>query len=370
VTIPFLDLQQAYLELQPEIDEAIARVCRSGWYIGGEEVATFEAEFARYCGATHCVAVGNGLDALRLALIAVGVNPGDEVIVASNTFIANWLAVSMVGATVVPVEPDPRTRNLDPARLEAAITARTKVIMPTHLYGQPAGIDPILEVARRHGLPVIEDAAQAHGARYQGRRVGADATVVAWSFYPGKNLGALGDAGAITTNDGAVAERIRMLGNYGSREKYVHEAQGMNSRLDPIQAAVLRVKLAHLDEWNDRRSKVAALYRSELASVGLQLPFVPNWAEPSWHLFVVEVSNRPELQARLHSRGVQTLVHYPIPPHLQAAYADLGWSEGAFPIAERLAKNSLSLPIGPHLTLEQAGEVAAILSSSLTSRAA
>ena len=267
--VPFLDLRAAYLELKPEIDAAIARVLDSGWYILGPEVEAFEAEWAEYCGASHAVGVGNGMDALTLALRALQIGPGDEVIVPSNTYIATWLAVSAVGATPVPVEPDLATYNIDPALIPAAITPRTKALLPVHLYGQPADLDPILAIARQHNLAVVEDAAQAHGARYKGCRIGAHGDVVCWSFYPGKNLGALGDAGAVTTNRADLADRIRVLRNYGSREKYVNELQGVNSRIDPIQAAVLRVKLKVLDEWNARRCRIAALYSQELASLSL-----------------------------------------------------------------------------------------------------
>lgn len=357
--VPFLDLKSAYLELRRDIDAAIARVAGSGWYIGGPEVEAFEGAFAAYCEARHCVGVGNGLDALHLALTAMAVGPGDEVIVSSNTFIATLLAVSAVGATPVLVEPDPATHNLDPALIEAAITPRTKALLPTHLYGQPADLDPILAIARRHGLLVLEDAAQAHGARYKGRRLGAHGHAVAWSFYPGKNLGALGDAGAVTTDDPALAERVRMLGNYGSRRKYVNEVRGVNSRLDPLQAAVLGVKLAHLDDWNARRRAIAALYLDRLADAGLVLPHVPNWAEPAWHLFVVQSPDRDRLAADMAGRGVQTLVHYPIPPHRQEAYRDLELAAGSFPVAERLAEHVLSLPIGPHLPADGAERVIA-----------
>jgi dTDP-4-amino-4,6-dideoxygalactose transaminase len=283
MSVPFLDLKAGYTELQPEIDAAIKRVLESGWYILGEEVNIFEQEYAAYCEAKHCVGVANGLDALHLALLALGVGAGDEVIVPSNTYIATWLAVSQCGATPVPVEPDAATYNIDPARIEAVITPRTKVILPVHLYGQPADMDPILSIARKHGLKVLEDGAQAHGARYKGKKVGAHGDVVAWSFYPGKNLGAYGDGGAITTDDAEIAERIRVLRNYGSSVKYVNEVKGFNSRLDPLQAAALRVKLKKLDEWNKRRTVVAQRYQTELADAGLSLPFVPVWAEPAWH---------------------------------------------------------------------------------------
>ncbi|MCB1366093.1 MAG: DegT/DnrJ/EryC1/StrS family aminotransferase, partial [Rhodobacteraceae bacterium] len=282
--IPFLDLGAAYRELAGDIDAAVARVLASGWYVGGQEVEAFEAEFAAYTESAHCVGTGNGLDALVLALRACGIGPGDGVIVPSNTYIATWLAVSAVGATIQPVEPDPATHNIDPARIAAAVTPDTRAILPVHLYGQPADLDPILDLARKHGLRVIEDAAQAHGARYRGRRIGGHGDVACWSFYPGKNLGALGDAGAITTGDAGIAERIRRLGNYGSAQKYVHVERGVNSRLDPLQAAVLRVKLAVLDDWNDRRRAIAAAYGEGLAQSGLGLPHVPNWAEPVWHL--------------------------------------------------------------------------------------
>lgn len=361
MTVAFLDLRDAYLELRAEIDAVVARVLASGWYIGGTEVATFEQEFAAYCEASHCVGTGNGLDALRLALDAMDVGPGDEVIVSSNTFIATWLAVDMVGATAVPVEPDPATHNMDPALVEAAITSRTKVVMPTHLYGQPADLDPLIAMARRHGLRVIEDAAQAHGARYKGRRIGAHGDAVAWSFYPGKNLGALGDGGGVTTDDPDLAARIRRIGNYGSSEKYVHQEKGINSRLDPIQAAVLSVKLRHLDAWNACRAAIAARYRAGLAGTTLGLPFVPNWAEPAWHLFVVESDRREQLRAALSADGIQTQVHYPVPPHLQGAYADRGMGVGSFPVAERLSDVVLSLPMGPQLSMDDADRVLASL---------
>lgn len=365
MTIPFLDLRAAYLELKPEIDAAIARVLDGGWYILGSEVEAFEAEFAAYSGAAHAVGVANGLDALTLALRALDIGPGDEVIVPSNTYIATWLAVTQCGATPVPVEPDARTYNINPERIAASLTQRTRAILPVHLYGQPADLDPILALARRHGLAVVEDAAQAHGARYRGRRIGSDGDVVCWSFYPGKNLGALGDAGAITTNRADLADRIRVLRNYGSREKYVNEVAGVNSRLDPLQAAVLRVKLRHLDEWNARRRAIAAAYADGLQDKGLTLPHVPDWAEPAWHLYVVRSANRDALQKRLADAGIGTLIHYPIPPHKQKAYADLQLAPDALPIASQLADEVLSLPMGPHLELARAGEVSALAAAAL-----
>jgi dTDP-4-amino-4,6-dideoxygalactose transaminase len=347
--IPFADLKAGYLEIKDEIDAAVQRVMASGWYILGEEVDAFEHEFAAYCGARECIGVANGMDALHLGLLALGVGPGDEVIVPSHTFIATWLAVSRCGAVPVPVEPHMDTYNMDAGRIEAAITARTRAVLPVHLYGQPADMDLILAVARRHGLRVLEDAAQAHGASYRGKRLGAHGDAVAWSFYPGKNLGAVGDGGAVTTNDAGIAERIRILRNYGSRTKYVNEVRGMNSRLDALQAAILRVKLARLDGWNALRREVSAQYLARLQGENLGLAHVPQWADPVWHLFVVRSPIRDAMQEYMKRADVETLIHYPISPHLQQAYADLGYSRGAFPMAERLADEVLSIPIGPHL---------------------
>lgn len=352
--VPFLDLRAAYLELKPEIDAAIARVLDSGYYILGPEVEAFEAEFAVYCETQNAIGVANGLDALHLALLAMGVGPGDEVIVPSNTYIATWLAVSQCGATLVPVEPDERTYNIDPTRIEAAITSKTKVILPVHLYGQPADLDPILEIARKHGLRVLEDAAQAHGARYKGRRIGSHSDAVAWSFYPGKNLGALGDGGAVTTDDPDIADRIRVLRNYGSRVKYVNEVQGFNSRLDPLQAAVLRVKLRHLDNWNARRKDIASCYLNSLKSYEIILPYTLDYVDPVWHLFVVQTTRREELVRHLNDEGVQTLIHYPIPPHKQQAYNDMGFVSDSNLIATKLSNHVLSLPIGPQFSINSA----------------
>ena len=353
MSVPFLDLRAPYLELKDEMDAAVARVLDSGWYILGPEVDAFEAEYAAYCESAHAIGVANGLDALHLALLAMDVGPGDEVIVPSNTYIATWLAVSQRGATPVPVEPDEATYNIDSVRIEAAITPRTKIILPVHLYGQPADLDPVLEIARRHGLKVLEDGAQAHGARYKGKRIGGHGDAVAWSFYPGKNLGAVGDGGAVTTNDPDIADRIRALRNYGSRVKYVNEVRGYNSRLDPIQAVVLRVKLKHLDAWNARRRAIAAHYMENLKGQELTLPHVPDWAEPVWHLFVARHAQRDALQQRLTDAGIGTLIHYPIPPHKQDAYADQGFRPESFPLASRMADDVLSLPIGPHLSTEE-----------------
>lgn len=358
--IHFLDLSAPYRELQPEIDAAVARVLASGWYILGPEVEAFEEEWAAYCEARHAVGLANGLDALTLALRALDIGAGDEVIVPSNTYIATWLAVVAVGATPVPVEPDPATHNIDPARIPDAITPRTRALLPVHLYGQPADLDPVVEIARTKGLAVIEDAAQAHGARYKGRRIGAHGDVVCWSFYPGKNLGALGDAGAITTNRADLADRIRVLRNYGSRVKYVNEIQGVNSRLDPLQAAVLRVKLKVLDDWTDRRRHIAAHYMQGLSSTSLTLPHVPEWTEPVWHLFVIRSADRDALQAGLSKVGIGTLIHYPIPPHRQDAFGTL--SKRSLPLAEQLSREVLSLPMGPHLREDEAAAVIEALS--------
>ncbi|HVZ44520.1 MAG TPA: DegT/DnrJ/EryC1/StrS family aminotransferase [Ramlibacter sp.] len=355
--IPFLDVRASYLELRERIDEAVARVLASGTYVLGEEVEAFEHEWAAHCEARFAVGVGNGLDALKLALHAFSIVPGDEVIVPAHTYIATWLAASDCGAVPVPVEPSPETGSLDPARVEAAITPRTRAILPVHLYGLPVDLDPLLEVARAHGLRVLEDAAQAHGARYKGRRIGAHGDAVAWSFYPGKNLGAFGDGGAVTTNDAEIADRVRVLRNYGSREKYRNEARGANSRLDPIQAAALRVKLTVLDDWNARRARVAAQYLDSLRGTGLGLPPVPAYADAVWHLFVVRHARRDALRRHLAARGIATLIHYPVPPHLQPAYRDLGFDRGTFPLAERWADEVLSLPMGPHLDTQAAAAV-------------
>lgn len=365
--VPFLELLPAYQELQAECDAAYQRVMKSGWYLLGKELEAFEAEYAAYCGVRYCVGVGNGLDALHLALRGCGIGPGDEVIVPAHTFIATWLAVSYAGATPVPVEPEARTGNIDPTRIEAAITARTKAIMPVHLYGQPADMDPILALAGEHGLKVIEDAAQAQGARYKGRRTGGLGDAAGHSFYPGKNLGAFSDAGAVTTNDRALAERVRALRNYGSQVKYYHEVAGINSRMDELQAAWLRVKLRHLDEWNARRAELARQYLARLPACGAQLalPHVPAWAAPVWHLFVVRHPERDVLQKQLAAAGIGTLVHYPVPPHLAGAYAGRNFARGDFPIAEQLAKTVLSLPMGPHLTAGEVDAVAGAVESAL-----
>jgi dTDP-4-amino-4,6-dideoxygalactose transaminase len=356
--IPFLDVPAAYAELRDELDAAASRVMASGQFILGPEVTAFEEEFATYCDTRHAIGVGSGLDALRLILVGYGVGQGDAVIVPSNTFIATWLAVSQAGATPVPVEPDPETHNITAEVVEAAITPSTKAIMPVHLYGQPVDMDGLMALGRERGIPVIEDAAQAQGAHCRGRRAGGLGDAAGFSFYPGKNLGAMGDAGAVTTDDDELADRVRMLRNYGSKVKYHHDLPGLNSRLDSLQAAFLRIKLRRLDEWNDRRRAVAARYIERLAGAeGLVLPAVPEWAEPVWHLFVVRHPRRDALQARLSEAGVDTIIHYPIPPHLTGAYA-AGFAGRPLPVAERLADEVLSLPIGPHLSLDDSEKVA------------
>ena len=353
MTVPFLDVSAAQAELSDELSGALDRVVRSGWFVLGRELEAFEEEFAAYCGVRHCIGVNSGLDAIQVVLRALDVGRGHEVIVPAHTFIASWLGVSYAGATPVPVAVREDTYQLDPDRLEAAITPRTKAIIPVHLYGQPADMASISRVAAAHGLAVVEDAAQAHGALSHGQRTGSLGDAAAFSFYPGKNLGALGDAGAITTDDDELAERCRVLRNYGSRRKYDHEVAGFNTRLDELQAAALRVKLTRLDEWNARRATVAGRYGQALADTELGLPAVATETEPVWHLFVVRHPQRDRLQAELEQRGVQTLIHYPTAAHRSGAYVGLPVDPSAAESAERLANEVLSLPMGPHLTPEQ-----------------
>ncbi len=412
--VPFQDFRAPYEEVRDELDAAYRRFMESAWFVLGKETAAFEEEYAAYCEAGHCVGVSNGLDALHLALLVLGCGPGDEVIVPSNTYIATWLAVTQAGATIVPVEPDPATFNLDPARIEEAITPRTKAILPVNLYGQPCDYDPIMEVAHRHGIKVAIDNAQAHGARYKGRRVGGIADIECHSFYPSKNLGAYGEAGAVTTNDATLADKVRVLRNYGSRVRYHNEVAGYNRRIDELQAAFLRVKLRHLDDWNARRAAIARQYLAALGwgqgtrdrrqatgdrrqetgdrivgtvsreqetgggrqaetnalreaplpfniqntTSNITLPHVPSWADPVWHLFVIRHPQRDALQQHLAEQGIQTIIHYPIPPHLSGAYSDSCLlSPVSCPIAEQLANEVLSLPIGPHMTVEQGKSV-------------
>ena len=350
MNVPFLDLKAAYKELQAPLDAAYRRVMGSGQYILGPEVEAFEDEFAGYCEARYCIGVGNGLDALQLILRGYEIGSGDEVIVPANTYIATWLAVSSAGATPVLVEPDIHTYNIDHAKIEAAITPNTRAIIAVHLYGQPADMDLIADIARKHHLKIIEDAAQAHGARYKGKRAGSLGDAAAFSFYPGKNLGAWGDAGAVVTDDKELANSVRMLRNYGSQVKYYHDLKGVNSRLDSLQAAFLRVKLKYLDEWNNRRQNIAKNYLKALAEIPeLTLPSVPRRAEPVWHQFVVRHPQRDRLQKFLAECKIGTLIHYPVPPHLSKAYAEKGWKFGDYPVTEKMADTVLSLPIGPHL---------------------
>ncbi len=363
MNVPFLDLGRLHQPIRPQLDAAYRRVMDSGWFIMGPELAAFEAEFAAYSEVKHCIGVGNGLEALHLLLCAYGIGPGDEVIVPSNTFIATWLAVSQCGATPVPVEPDIKTHNIDPGLILPAITPKTRAIMPVHLYGQPADMDPINELATKHGLIVIEDAAQAQGARYKGRRVGSLGHAAGTSFYPGKNLGALGDGGGVLTNDDAIADKVRRLRNYGSTIKYRHDSEGFNSRLDELQAAFLREKLKALDDWNERRRLIAEKYTQLLSGSSVLLPNVPEWTEPVWHLYVIRSSVREALVEKLFTSGVQTVVHYPVPPHKQGVYESYG--SMSLPIAELLAREVVSLPMSPFLTDSDVEHVAnAVLVSS------
>ena len=359
--VPFLDLRAINNCYREPLMEAFSRVLDSGWFIMGKELEAFEAEFAEYCGTRYCIGVGNGLEALHLILRAMEIGTGNEVIVPANTYIASWLAISYAGATPVPVEPKHATCNLDPDRLVDAITSSTRAIMAVHLYGQPADMDLICDVAKRYGLKVIEDAAQSHGARYKGRRTGGLGDAAGFSFYPGKNLGALGDSGAVTTNDSQLAERICELRNYGSRIKYHNEIKGYNSRLDELQAAFLRVKLSFLEQENNHRARLANLYNDHLKKYGLVLPYVPDWAAPAWHVYAVRSMVRDALQKHLATEGIGSLVHYPIPPHLQPAYAELDFKEGSFPITELIHRQVLSLPMGPHLDEQQIRHVCTVV---------
>jgi dTDP-4-amino-4,6-dideoxygalactose transaminase len=356
--IPFFDLKTASVELKQELDRAYNNVIESGWYVLGNELEAFEADFAFYCEVQHCIGVGNGLEALHLILRAMDIGTGDEVIVPANTYIATWLAVSSAAATLIPVEPDEKTYNINADLIEAAITSKTKAIMVVHLYGQPADMDKINEIALRHKLKVIEDAAQAHGARYKSRRVGSLGDAAGFSFYPTKNLGALGDGGAITTNNDELADKIRLLRNYGSRVKYFNEIKGFNSRLDELQAAFLRVKLAKLDQWNAYRTQLAQQYIEKLSDV-VELTFshVPIWAESVWHLFVIRHPQRDNIQQYLKEAEIGSLIHYPIPPHLSDAYTGNKWKIGSFPLTEKISKEVLSLPMSPHLTHQNVEKV-------------
>lgn len=375
--IPFYDIGESYREIRTEIDAAVAKTLNKGWYVRGEEVCLFEREFAAYIGVQHCVGVSNGLDALFLVLKAWGIGEGDEVIVPSNTYIATWLAVSHCGARVVPVEPDIRTYNLDPLQIEEKITPRTRAIIPVHLYGMPADMEPIMETARKHKLMVLEDAAQAHGALYAGEKCGSLGHAAAFSFYPGKNLGAFGDAGAVTTNDAELAETISILANYGSKQKYLNMHKGFNHRLDEIQASILRVKLKYLDQWNKVRAAIAAKYstvtnadvitpysglerRIERQITRHLQPCSGNASTSCWHQYVVLGKQRDNLADKLRDAGISTMIHYPVPPHKQAAYAEMNHLE--YPIASRIANQCLSLPLNPYLRDDEVDYVVSKLS--------
>ena len=359
--VPFLDLKRLHRPLRESLDVAYRRVVDSGWFIMGPELEAFEAEFAAYSEVKYCLGVGNGLEALRLLLLAYEIGPGDEVIVPSSTFVATWLAVTQTGARVVPVEPNLATYNIEPDRIAAAVTSKTRAIMPVHLYGQTADMDPINEIAARHNLVVIEDAAQSQGARYKGRRAGSLGHAAGTSFYPGKNLGALGDGGAVLTNDAAIAAKVKKLRNYGSTVKYQHDELGCNSRLDEMQAAFLRVKLASLDQANELRRQVAKRYDDGLARSSMGLPHVPSFAEPVWHLYVIRSAERDRLKAHLDELGIGTMIHYPIACHRQGCYETMAHLD--LPIAERLAREVLSLPMSSILEPE---EVEAVIDGVLT----
>jgi dTDP-4-amino-4,6-dideoxygalactose transaminase len=353
VKVPFLDLKLQHSQLADELNEAMQRVMSRAWFILGEEVEAFEVEFAAYCGAKHCVGVGSGTDALNLALEACGVGLEDEVITVSHTFIGTAIAISRAKARPVFVDIDSATYTMDSEQAARAITPRTKAILPVHLYGQCADMDPLLDLARKHNLWVIEDACQAHGAIYKGRRAGSIGHLGCFSFYPSKNLGACGDSGAITTNDEELAERLRLLRNYGQRRKYHHESMGYNSRLDELQAAVLRVKLSHLDEWNQARCQRAREYSKLLSGTELTLPYIAKWGEPVFHQYVIRTSHRDKLQQRLQDTGVETLIHYPIPVHLQMSYASSKYQANTLQITEKCAQEVLSLPMYAEIADEQ-----------------
>ena len=361
--IPLVGLFDQYQTIKSEIDAAIQNIITKSAFVGGDEVRRFEAEFAAYCEARACVGVGNGTDALYLALRALGIGPGDEVITVAHTFIATSEAISMTGATPIFIDVTEDTMLMDPALIEAAITPKTKAIVPVHLYGQSCDMDAIMEIARKRGLKVVEDAAQAHGGRWRGQRVGSIGDAATFSFYPGKNLGAFGDAGAVVSQDEELIERIRMLANHGRLEKYTHKMEGVNSRLDGMQAAILRVKLRHLDEWNAKRRQIADAYRDQLTDRGLTLPTVHENAEPVWHLFVVRTGERERLQSLLKEEGIATGIHYPVPLHEQPAYEDRRASY-SLPVTERAARAVVSLPMYPELSQEQIEAICSAVTSA------
>lgn len=353
MNVPFVSFKPLEKELDKELRGAFERVLERSWYIDGKEDAEFEKAFAEFCHCDYCIGVGNGLDALMLVLRALEIGTGDEVIVPSNTYIATALAVTYVGATPVLVEPDIRTYNIDPAKIEKAITPKTKAIMPVHLYGQPCDMDPIMALAKKHNLYVIEDCAQAHGATYKGKIIGSFGNAAGFSFYPGKNLGALGDAGAVTTNDEAIAKKVRALGNYGSDYKYHHIYKGVNSRLDELQAAFLAAKLPIMDKVNNNRRETAARFMAGIKNPLVELPYVPEYANPVWHIFALRCKERDRLAAFLTEKGLGINKHYPIAIHLQDCYKDLGLKAGDLPIAERIATTQLSLPMYYGMTNEE-----------------
>jgi len=359
--IPFIDLKAQYHSLKPEIDAAISRVLESSQFVLGEEVAAFEQEFAAYCGARYAIAVNTGTSALHLALLAAGIGPGDEVITVPFTFVATVAAVIYTGARPVFVDIEPRTYTIDVSRIERAITSRTKAILPVHLYGQPADMEPILEIAHRHKLVVIEDAAQAHGAEYKGRRVGSIGDLGCFSFYPGKNLGAYGEGGAVTTNNADYARTIHMLRDWGAERKYHHELIGYNYRMEGIQGAILRVKLRQLETWTEARRLHAARYEQLLANAGVRTPSARSYGRHVYHIYAVRLLQRDDLQQALHEQGIQTGIHYPIPVHLQKAYSNLGYKAGEFPHSENAAKEVLSLPMFAELKVEQQDQIAAVV---------
>jgi dTDP-4-amino-4,6-dideoxygalactose transaminase len=366
--VPFVDLKKQYHVLKPHMDEAIQLVLERSAFVMGKEHNEFEQSFAAYIGTKYCLGVSNGTDALELAMRACGIGPGDEVITVANTFIATTEAISCTGAGIRLVDADPHTYNMDPDKIESAITPRTKALLPVHLYGQPADLKPIMEIARKHGLKLIEDCAQAHGAKYQGQHVGTFGDVACFSFYPGKNLGAYGDGGAVVTNNAEIADRVKLLRNHGAREKYVHEIEGYCRRLDNLQAAVLGVKLPYLDEWNAKRRLAAKLYDQLLADVpGVVTPYTLTDSEPVYHLYVIQIPERDRIQAMLKVQGIETGIHYPIPLHQQPAYAYLGYKPEDFPISKALGPNILSLPMFGDITEEQIHTVVAEIRKALIS---
>jgi dTDP-4-amino-4,6-dideoxygalactose transaminase len=364
VKVPYLDLKAQYQSIKPEIDAAISRVLESCQFVLGSEVAAFEQNFAGYCGTSECIALNSGTSALHLALLAAGIGPGDEVITVPFTFVASVAAVLYAGARPVLIDIDPRSFTMDPAAIEAAITPQTKAILPVHLYGQPADMDPIMDIARRHGLIVVEDAAQAHGAKSKGRPVGSIGDIGCFSFYPGKNLGAYGEGGAVTTNDPEYAHTIRMLRDWGQDRKYHHVLRGYNYRMEGFQGAVLGVKLRHLDQWTEARRKIVRQYNDLLAHSDVETPVEMPWAQHVYHVYTVLSADRDGLQAALTAEGIQTGIHYPVPVHMQPAYADLGYGPGAFPHAETAAKQVLSLPLYPELSSQAVAQVAAAVRAS------